>query len=87
MGRIAVIVLLSIFAFSAGQCKKDPDATQEALIEYLVLCPNGIDACYDACSTTTGYPGDGSDFRAFQTCTAECDARCSTSALFLSISN
>ncbi|MEQ8351379.1 MAG: hypothetical protein RH862_07840 [Leptospiraceae bacterium] len=87
MGRIAIILLISIVAFSFGQCKKDPDATQEALIEYLVLCPTGIDSCYDTCSTTTGYPGDGSDFRAFQICTADCDARCSTSALFLSVSD
>ncbi|MCB1169568.1 MAG: hypothetical protein KDK25_04505 [Leptospiraceae bacterium] len=87
MGRIAIILLVFIAILSAGQCKKDPDTTTEALVEYLVLCPTGIDACYNDCGTSTGYPGQGSDFRAFQTCTAQCDAKCSTSALFLSLSN
>lgn len=84
MGRIAAFFLIFMAILAIGQCKKDPDSTAEALAQYLVFCPTGIDACYDECATSTGYPGDGSDFRAFQTCTANCDTRCSTSTLLLS---
>lgn len=90
--------LLSIFLIfaSAGlmslvNCKKDPSTFPEEYVQYLLLCPTGLDACYNDCASSTGYPGSGDTagetFRNFQTCTSNCDTRCNNTALLLSLLN
>ncbi|MCB1166584.1 MAG: hypothetical protein KDK37_08725 [Leptospiraceae bacterium] len=86
MARFGTIIVLITGMVFLGQCKKDSNTTTEELAQYLVLCPSGIDSCYNDCATATGYPGsDGATYRQFTTCTATCDSKCSTSALLFSL--
>jgi len=68
-------------------CKKDESELEQKIITYQLLCPAGIDACYNECGQSSGISdgtATGAEMRAFTTCTNQCDLMCNTSFLFLS---
>jgi hypothetical protein len=85
MNRIAVLPLVSMLVVAAA-CKKDESKLPEKIALYQLLCPAGIDACYNDCGTSSGVSSGtvtGEELRAFNTCTSRCDILCDTSFLLL----
>ena len=85
MLRIRILPLVLILLVSAA-CKKDPSNFPEKLAAYQLLCPSGIDGCYNDCGTSSGVSSGGvtgEELRAFNTCAALCDVLCDTSFLLL----
>jgi hypothetical protein len=87
MKRINIILL---FLFSIAiiflNCKKDPDTKTEKLVLYFLLCPNGLNACYNDCADRTGLSDGqvtGEDYNNFNSCKSQCDVYCNTSFLFI----
>ncbi len=86
--RKSILYFISIllFAIFFSFCQKDPDTKLEKITIYLLLCPNGTDACYNDCANSTGLSDGnvtGTDFNNFSTCKSQCDAYCNLSFLFI----
>ncbi len=79
------LFLLFVFAIFFS-CKKDSDTKTEKVFLYLLLCPNGIDSCYNDCANNNGI-SDGSitgvEYKNFESCKSQCDVYCNTSFLFI----
>jgi hypothetical protein len=83
--KLFLMATLSIAIFFLS-CKKDPDIKTEKLMIYLLLCPNGADACYNDCANSSGISDGtitGVEFNQFSTCKSQCDAYCNTSFLLI----
>lgn len=89
MKRAGITFFIFAIVFGLSSCKKDPSTVPDELVQYILLCPTGLDACYNECASTTGYPGGGESagatYREFVNCTGVCDQRCSNTALLLSL--
>lgn len=85
MLRIRILSLVAILLVSVA-CKKDESDFPEKLATYQLLCPSGIDGCYNDCGTSSGVSSGGAtgeELRAFNTCAAQCEVLCDTSFLLL----
>ncbi len=74
------------FAILFSYCQKDPDPKLEKITLYLLLCPDGIEACYNDCANRSGLSDGnitGTEYSGFSTCKSQCDAYCNLSFLFI----
>lgn len=91
MLRIRILSSVQILSLVAAlhvsvACKKDESKLPEKLAVYQLLCPSGIDACYNDCGTSSGVSSGGAageELRAFNACAAQCDVVCDTRFLFV----
>lgn len=84
---VRILSIAALLLMMIG-CKEDPDDLPEKLATYQLLCPAGLDSCYNECGVSSGVSSGGEptgeELRAFDTCTSQCDILCDTSFLFLS---
>lgn len=86
MHRLRILSLVAILLVS-GACKQDESEFTEKLVMYHLVCPAGIDGCYNDCGTSSGVSSGGEptgdELRAFNSCTSKCDILCDTSFFLL----
>lgn len=80
----AYTVLITGVLFFFAACKQDSSEFPERLAEYLYFCPNGPEACYDACWAEAGDPpSTGPESVKFDDCVSNCRFRCDMSSLLM----
>lgn len=84
--RLILLAALPLLLFVAGGCKDDPNPGDAELTLFLLACPAGPFACYDACFAEADVNQDsqltGSEFFFFNACSSGCQNRCALAFLF-----
>lgn len=79
------LFLVTLAALALFGCRKDNTLVQQKIMNYVALCPGGVNQCYDTCGTTNNIGGSptGSQMSAFESCKGSCDSYCNLGYILL----